>query len=91
MFGAITIERGRVQQATFDDYPLLRHRDAPQIEVHIVPSTERPTGFGEIALPPIAPAVANAICAATGRRIRRLPFSASGLTFYGPGARTDEA
>ena len=81
MFGAITIERGRVQQATFDDYPLLRHRDAPQIEVHIVPSTERPTGFGEIALPPIAPAVGNAIHAATGRRIRRLPFSASGLTF----------
>ena len=81
MFGEITVERGRVKQATFDDYPLLRHRDAPQVEVHIVPSTERPTGFGEIALPPLAPAVANAIFAVTGRRLRTLPFAAAGLSF----------
>jgi isoquinoline 1-oxidoreductase beta subunit len=80
MFGEITIDRGRTRQSTFEDYPLLRHRDAPQIDVHIVPSAARPTGFGEIALPPIAPAVANAIFAATGRRIRKLPFTASGLT-----------
>jgi isoquinoline 1-oxidoreductase beta subunit len=80
LFGAITIEGGRTKEGTFDDYPLLRHRDAPQIDVHIVPSRQKPTGFGEIALPPIAPAVANAIFAATGRRIRTLPFVASGFT-----------
>jgi isoquinoline 1-oxidoreductase beta subunit len=79
MFGEITIDRGRTQQASFEDYQLLRNRDAPQIEVHIVPSTAKPTGFGEIALPPIAPAVANAIFAATGRRIRRLPLIKSGI------------
>lgn len=81
MFGEITVDHGRVKQATFDDYPLLRHRDAPQIDVHIVPSTEKPTGFGEIALPPLAPAVANAIFAAIGRRVRRLPFVSAGFTF----------
>jgi len=81
MFGEITVDRGRVKQATFDDYPLLRHRDAPQIDVHIMPSTEKPTGFGEIALPPLAPAVANAMFAATGRRVRRLPFVSAGFTF----------
>jgi len=79
MFGEITIDRGRTRQSTFEDYPLLRNRDAPQIDVHIVPSTAKPTGFGEIALPPIAPAVANAIFAATGKRIRRLPFVTSGF------------
>jgi isoquinoline 1-oxidoreductase beta subunit len=81
MFGEITVDRGRVKQGTFDEYQLLRHRDAPQVEVHIVPSSEKPTGFGEIALPPLAPAVANAIFAATGRRIRRLPFVTAGFTF----------
>jgi isoquinoline 1-oxidoreductase beta subunit len=79
MFGEITIARGRTVQSTFEDYRLLRNRDAPEIEVHIVPSTEPPTGFGEIALPPIAPAVANAIFAATGTRVRRLPFAATGF------------
>jgi isoquinoline 1-oxidoreductase subunit beta len=80
LFGAITIENGRTQQSTFEDYPLLRHRDAPQIDVHIVPSAAKPTGFGEIALPPLAPAVANAIFAATGKRVRRLPFVTAGFT-----------
>ena len=59
--------------------PVARNRDAPEIEVHIVPSTEHPTGFGEIALPPIAPAVANALFAASGTRVRRLPFVSSGF------------
>jgi isoquinoline 1-oxidoreductase subunit beta len=80
MFGEITIARGRTVQSTFEDYPLLRNRDAPAIDVHIVPSREHPTGFGEIALPPIAPAVANAIFAATGTRVRRLPLVASGFS-----------
>jgi CO/xanthine dehydrogenase Mo-binding subunit len=79
LFGEITIERGRTVQSTFEHYPLLRHRDAPDVEVHIVPSRERSTGFGEIALPPIAPAVANAIFAATGVRVRRLPIVSSGF------------
>jgi len=79
MFGEITIARGRTVQSTFEDFRLLRNRDAPEIDVHIVSSTEHPTGFGEIALPPIAPAVANAIFAATGTRVRRLPFVRSGF------------
>lgn len=79
LFGRITIEGGRTKEASFEDYQLLRNRDAPQVDVHIVPSREKPTGFGEIALPPIAPAVANAIFAVTGKRIRRLPFVAEGI------------
>lgn len=79
MFGEITIEGGRTKQGTFEDYPLLRNAQAPAIDVHIVPSRSKPTGFGEIALPPIAPAVANAIFAATGRRVRRLPFTRAGF------------
>ena len=80
MFGEITIAKGRTEQSNFDGYRLIRNREAPPIEVHIVASRERPTGFGEIALPPVAPAIANAVFAATGRRIRQLPFRAAGLT-----------
>jgi isoquinoline 1-oxidoreductase beta subunit len=75
--GEITLARGRVQQRNFNDYQLLRMNEAPAIEVHIVPSAEPPTGVGEPGVPPIAPAVANAIFAATGRRVRRLPVRAS--------------
>jgi isoquinoline 1-oxidoreductase beta subunit len=75
----ITIENGRVQQSNFHDYPLLRMDEMPIIEVHIVPSKERPSGIGEMGVPPIAPAVANAVYAATGKRIRRLPISAEAL------------
>lgn len=74
LYGEITIEEGRVQQSNFDDYRLLRIDACPEIEVHIIPSTERPTGTGEPPLPPLAPAVANAIFDATGTRIRRLPI-----------------
>jgi isoquinoline 1-oxidoreductase beta subunit len=72
--GEITIDRGRVVQSNFHDYPLLRMREMPVVEVHIVPSTEAPTGIGEPGTPPIAPAVANAVYALTKQRIRRLPL-----------------
>jgi isoquinoline 1-oxidoreductase subunit beta len=72
--GAITIDKGAVQQSNFHDYPLLRIDEMPKIEVHIVPSSAAPTGVGEPGLPPTAPAVANAIFAATGKRLRTLPF-----------------
>jgi isoquinoline 1-oxidoreductase beta subunit len=72
--GAIEIVDGRVQQSNFDDYPLLRMDEMPQVEVHIVPSDRRPTGVGEMGVPPIAPAVFNAIFNATGKRIRHLPL-----------------
>jgi isoquinoline 1-oxidoreductase beta subunit len=72
----ITIEGGRAVQSNFNRYPLLRIDEMPEVEVHIVPSLERPGGVGEPGTPPIAPAVANAIFAATGRPLRRLPLSA---------------
>jgi isoquinoline 1-oxidoreductase beta subunit len=72
--GEITIDRGRVVQSNFNDYLMLRMRDMPVIEVHIVPSTEAQGGVGEPGTPPIAPAVCNAIYALTGKRIRRLPI-----------------
>jgi len=72
--GAITIENGRVMQSNFHDYQMLRIAEMPVVEVHIVPSNEAPGGVGEPGTPPIAPAVCNAIFAATGKRIRRLPI-----------------
>lgn len=74
LHGQITIERGRVRQSNFDDYPLLRLREMPEIDVYVVSSDEEPGGVGEPALPPIAPAVANAVFALTGRRLRELPL-----------------
>ncbi len=72
--GAITIENGRVMQSNFHDYQMLRIAEMPVVEVHIVPSNEAPGGVGEPGTPPIAPAVCNAIFAATGKRIRKLPI-----------------
>jgi isoquinoline 1-oxidoreductase beta subunit len=77
--GAITIDRGRVEQGNFDSYDLLRINEMPQVEVHLMPSEEPPTGCGEPGVPPIAPAVCNAIFAATGKRIRHLPVKAEDL------------
>lgn len=73
--GEITILDGAVEQSNFHDYPMLYIADIPEIAVHIVNSTEAPTGAGEPGVPPVAPAVANAVFAATGQRIRSLPFS----------------
>jgi isoquinoline 1-oxidoreductase beta subunit len=75
----ITLEKGRVQQRNFNDYPMLRMFESPAIEVYIVPSAEHPTGVGEPGVPPVAPAVANAIFAATGKRVRRLPIKPEDL------------
>jgi isoquinoline 1-oxidoreductase beta subunit len=77
--GEITFEAGRVEQSGYDDYPVMSIRDAPAVEVHIVPSDGRPGGMGEPPVPPIAPAVLNAVFAATGRRVRRLPLRATDL------------
>lgn len=79
MYGKVTVHNGRAEQRSFADYRLLRHHEAPSIEVHVLPSTEPPCGYGEIALPPVAPALGNAIYAATGKRIRRLPLALAGL------------
>jgi len=71
---AITVDRGRVAQANFNDYAMIRMNEAPPIEVYLVPSAEAPTGIGEPTVPVIAPAIANAIFNATGKRPRRLPI-----------------
>jgi isoquinoline 1-oxidoreductase beta subunit len=75
----ITLDKGRVQQRNFHDYQMVRMFESPEIEVYVVPSTEKPTGVGEPGVPPVAPAVANAIFAATGKRVRRLPIKAEDL------------
>ncbi len=77
--GEITVMGGRVQQSNFNDYPMLRMDEMPRVEVYIRPGADTPGGVGEPGTPPIAPAVANAIFAATGKRIRRLPIRAEDL------------
>jgi CO/xanthine dehydrogenase Mo-binding subunit len=71
----ITIDKGGVVQSNFHDYELLRIHEAPVIETILVQSDAEPTGVGEPGVPPIAPAVANAVFAATGKRLRRMPLS----------------
>jgi isoquinoline 1-oxidoreductase beta subunit len=73
LWGEITIKDGRVEQHNFHDYQMLRFKEAPLIEVHLVKSTEAPGGVGEPGTSAVIPAVANAIFAATGKRIRKLP------------------
>jgi isoquinoline 1-oxidoreductase beta subunit len=79
LYGAITIDKGRVQQSNFNDYPMLRINEMPVVEVHIVPSNAAAGGVGEPGVPPIAPAVCNAIFAGTGKRVRKLPIRAEDL------------
>ena len=72
--GEVTIQNGRVAQASYRDYPVLSISEMPRVEVHTLGGGKRPTGFGEQPVPPVAPAVANAIFAATGKRVRSLPI-----------------
>jgi len=79
LYGQITLKDGGVEQNNFNDYLVVRMSEAPRIEVHIMPSEEAPSGVGEPGTPPLAPAVANALFALTGERIRRLPFKGQNL------------
>ncbi len=79
LHGEITLKDGVVEQGNFGDYAPIRIDEMPKVEVHIVQSAENPTGIGEPGVPPVAPAVANAIAAATGRWLTRLPFQADAL------------
>jgi len=74
LYGEITIERGRVKQSNFTDYPMMHINEMPVVEVHVVPSDDKQGGIGEPSVGPIAPAVCNAIFAATGKRVRKLPI-----------------
>jgi isoquinoline 1-oxidoreductase beta subunit len=79
LYSDIVIEKGQVQQSNFNNYPMLRIHEMPRVEVYIVPSHEAPGGMGEPSVPSVAPAVGNAIFAATGKRLRRLPFQTQEL------------
>jgi isoquinoline 1-oxidoreductase beta subunit len=78
LYGAITLKDGRIEQNNFNNYRVLRMNEMPKVEVHIVPSTQAPTGVGEPGVAPLGPAVANAIFAATGTRMHVLPFQKPG-------------
>jgi isoquinoline 1-oxidoreductase subunit beta len=79
LYGKLTLKDGKVEQGNFHDYPVLRMSEMPKVEVHILPSAEHPGGIGEPGTPPVAPAVVNAIFAATGKRLRSLPIDAAAL------------
>ena len=80
LYGEITLKDGQVEQDNFGNYPLLRINEMPRVEVHIVPSAAPPSGIGEPGVPPVAPAIANAILAATGKALTRLPLRTVELT-----------
>jgi isoquinoline 1-oxidoreductase beta subunit len=79
LYGKIGFKDGRVEQSNFHDYQVLRMNEMPKVEVHIVASSDKPGGIGEPGTPPIAPAVLNAIFAATGKRLRQLPIDTAML------------
>src|SRR5581483_4317742 len=74
LYHELTFRDGKLEQSNFHDYPMLRINECPEIEVHIVKSSEKPSGCGEPGVPCVAPALTNAIFAATGKRIRKLPI-----------------
>jgi isoquinoline 1-oxidoreductase beta subunit len=75
LFGKITLKDGKVEQSNFHDYRVLRINEMPRVEVHLVAGGDRPSGVGEPGVPPVAPAVANALFALTGKRARSLPLA----------------
>jgi len=77
LYSTVTLKQGKVEQSNFNDYRVLRMSDMPKVEVYIVNSAEPPSGIGEPTVPPIGPAVSNAIFAATGKRVRTLPLSSA--------------
>src|SRR5258708_32556380 len=77
LYGEITLKSGRVEQTNFDTYQMLRMNETPSIEIHIVKSTEPPGGMGETGTSAVVPAIANAVFAATGKRLRKMPVDAS--------------
>jgi isoquinoline 1-oxidoreductase subunit beta len=79
LYGEITLKDGRVEQSNFHDYQILRMNQAPAVEVHIVQSRESPGGMGEAGTSAIVPAIANAIFAATGKRLHKMPIDATVL------------
>jgi len=74
LYGEITLKNGRVEQSNFDTYRVLRNNEAPVVEVHIIKSKEDPGGMGEPGTSAVMPAIANAVFAATGKRVRKLPI-----------------
>jgi isoquinoline 1-oxidoreductase beta subunit len=74
LYGEITLKNGRIEQSNFDSYQMLRLNEVPTIDVHIIASQEPPGGLGEAGTSGIVPAVANAVFAATGRRLRKMPI-----------------
>ena len=85
LHGAITFRNGRVEQSNFHDYPIIRMNEMPRVETHIVRNSEKPGGIGEPGVPPVAPAVANAVFAATGVRLRTLPMTPERVLAAGKG------
>jgi isoquinoline 1-oxidoreductase subunit beta len=83
LYGGVTLKNGRVEQSNFDDYQILRMNEAPTVEVHIVQNSEPPGGLGEAGTSLIVPAVANAIFAATGKRLRKMPVDTAALKLPG--------